>query len=387
MKRIALFTAFSPSSGGGGTNLRSITPALAETHTICWLYTSAAKCQGFEAGWLGQPLVGRGSPVHDMLATASLLVGTRSRALDALIQRLLSVECDAYWIVSHNEGMRVAWDLARKASRPVHLTIQDDWAGALCARSVRYRLLAPLANRLSDKTIKAVSSLDVTSEGMRSYYKDRAGVESVVIHPVVAGKLPEPIRELAPKKLTVGHAGSVYALAEFIQFVGVVKEYANRVKCPVEIKMWGAPLAADQLPDHVRSVVSLLPTCPEAKLVEQLASCHFLYAMYPFEGRLRVFARTSLPTKLSTYVQAQRPILGHGPPESTLAAFLRDTSTGVMWCNAQSQDGERAINALMQLSIDRRQWERAQDLYYGEGNVQTMRRVLDKLAADGAARE
>jgi hypothetical protein len=356
-------------------------PALAETYTIHWLYTSAAKWDGFESGWLGHPLVGRGSPVRDMLATASLLVGARSRALDALLENLLSVECDAYWIVSHNEGIRVAWELARKASRPVHLTIQDDWAGALCARSVRYRLLAPLANRLSDKTIKAVSSLDVTSDGMRSYYKDRAGVESFVVHPVVAGDLPDPVQELPPKKLTVGHAGSVYSLAEFIQFATALKKYAKMMKCPVEIKMWGAPLAPVQLPDHVKSIVSLLPACPEAKLVEQLASCHFVYAMYPFTRRLRVFARTSLPTKLSTYVQAQRPILGHGPAGSTLAAFLQDTQTGVMWSNTQVQSGVRSIRCLMEQSVDRQQWERVRDLYYGKANVSAMMQVFQKLTA------
>ena len=128
-------------------------------------------------------------------------------------------------------------------------------------------------------------------------------------------------------------------------------------------------------------MVTIRPACEEQELVGELARCHFLYAMYPFSRSLRTFTRTSLPTKLSTYVQAQRPILGHGPAQSSLATFLHDTRTGVMWSSANVQDGVRSINSLMQQSVDRQQWERAHELYYGKANVSAMVQVFEKLAA------
>lgn len=379
VKRIVLFSAFAPTGGGGGTNLRTILPRLLESYKILWLYTSREPSRGFEEGWLGAPIVGSTGPVSDILTTTSLLRGSPSAALERIIEKIISVKCDAYWVVSHNEGLRVAWELTQRSSRLVHLTIQDDWAGALCARSVRYRFIAPLANNLSDRTICKVASIDVTSDGMRNYYKRRIGVDGVVIHPAIPEQLPAPVDQFACDKVTVGHAGSLYAIGEFLTFAKALAEYAQESQCSAEIKMWGTALADKHLPGEIRNIVTTLPACVEQELVPELARCHFLYAMYPFRSSLRIFTQTSLPTKLSTYVQAQRPILGHCPAESTLAAFLQDTETGVVWSNTQVRYGVQSIRCLMQQSIDRRQWERVRDLYYGKSNVNAMVQVFQKL--------
>lgn len=384
--KICLFTAFSPAAGGGGTNLRSILPDVQASFEVAWLYTASAAVRGREDGWVGLPAVGGANPVKDVFQTCMTLGGKHSRRIEEIVTRLLAVPCDAYWVVSHNEGLRVALELCQRSERPVHLTIQDDWAGALCARSKRYKALAPLARRMSDRTIKAVFSVDVTSEGMREYYKQRTGIDSVVIHPVIPEQLPARVDQFACEKVTVGHAGSLYAIGEFVTFAKALAAFAAHNQRTAEIQMWGPSLAPKELPERIREMVTIRAACEEQKLVGELARCHFLYAMYPFSRSLRIFARTSLPTKLSTYVQSQRPILGHGPAESTLASFLQETQTGVMWSNAKVQDGVRSITSLMQLSVERRQWEQARDFYYGEANAHTMRLVLHKLTEDSSAR-
>jgi hypothetical protein len=379
--RICLFTAFSPAAGGGGTNLRSIVPDIQKSVEVVWLYTARSAVRGREDGWVGLPAIGWDNPVRDFFRTSVILGGGPSGKIEEIVARLLAVPCDAYWVVSHNEGLRVSLELCQRSKRPVHLTVQDDWAGALCARSKRYKTMIPLARRMSDRTIKAVSSLDVTSDGMREYYKQRTGVDSVVVHPVIPEQLPARVDQFACDKVTVGHAGSLYAIGEFLAFVKAVAAFARHNQRTAEIQMWGPSLAPKELPERIREMVTIRPACEEQKLVGELARCHFLYAMYPFSRSLRTFARTSLPTKLSTYVQAQRPILAHGPAESTLAAFLHDTQTGVMWSNTQVQDGVQSIRYLMQQSVDRQQWERAHELYYGKANVSVMVQVFEKLAA------
>ncbi len=382
--RVCLFSAFSPAAGGGGTNLRSILPDIEKTCEVSWRYTAESAVPGREDGWVGLPAIGGKSAAKDFFRTSTILAGLPSARIEEIVGRLLEVSCDAYWIVSHNEGLRVALELSERSERPVHLTIQDDWAGALCARSKRYKALGPLARRMSDKAISTVASVDVTSNGMRDYYKKRTGRESVVIHPVINQVLPVAVEEFAYDKVTVGHAGSVYAKDELIKFAKALLVYAKESQCSTEIRMWGPALKPQELPEEVRKIVTILPACEEQKLVGELARCHFLYAMYPFRRSMRIFTQTSLPTKLSTYVQAQRPILGHGPEESTLAAFLRDTQTGVMWINSKVEDGVQSIRCATRQVVDRRQWDETRDLYYGEANVGGMLGVFQKLATAAA---
>src|ERR1700744_6376060 len=96
--------------------------------------------------------------IKDVLQTRKMLSNGKILLIDNLVQKLIQIECDEYWIVSHNEGIRVAIELARRQNRPVHLTVHDDWAGALCARSIRYRFMSGLAKKMTVQVLKAVSS-------------------------------------------------------------------------------------------------------------------------------------------------------------------------------------------------------------------------------------
>ena len=64
MKRVVLFTAFSPASGGGGTNIRSLIPEIAKTFHIIRRYTSASAASEIKDGWLGNTIVGAGQQIH-----------------------------------------------------------------------------------------------------------------------------------------------------------------------------------------------------------------------------------------------------------------------------------------------------------------------------------
>ncbi len=52
--------------------------------------------------------------------------------------------------------------------------------------------------------------------------------------------------------------------------------------------------------------------------------------MYPAGGKYQLFRRTSLPIKVSTYVQAQRPIFAHTPADSTLACVVTKYKLGAV---------------------------------------------------------
>jgi hypothetical protein len=376
--RICLFTAHPPTGGGGGAILRSLVPELAAEYEISWCYVSAQAAAGYESGWLGAPVIGRSNFVVDIAATTALLAGHKSKAWELLLEKMSSLECDAYWIVSHNEGLCLARDLGLRTNRPIHLTVHDDWAGALCARSQRYFLLAPFAARLSDSVLRSATSVDVVSDGMKSHYFRRTGIKAEVVHRYI-GEDKITGRPKESCQVRVGHLGSIYSKSDLRDFLGSLKSYAAVSGAGVKVVFWGANLGSDELTGDLASFVDLRPNTDEHMIIDALQDCDFAYAAYPFSRRLQLFAQTSLPTKLSTYVAARRPILGHAPRESTLSAFLTETGVGRVWDNLNRQSGYDAIRNVLAMRPDANCWDRAAGAFFGKRNVATMARLLREM--------
>jgi hypothetical protein len=88
---------------------------------------------------------------------------------------------------------------------------------------------------------------------------------------------------------------------------------------------------------------------PEEAAIEELSKCSFLYCMYPDVPRFEVFRRTSQPMKLSTYIQAQRPIFAQTPEDSTLAAAVRKYRIGTVCTSSDRAGIEAALKVFLQL--------------------------------------
>ncbi|MDF2430501.1 MAG: hypothetical protein JWP44_132 [Mucilaginibacter sp.] len=371
--RICLFTAHSPNIGGGAVILRSLTENLKD-FDIEWKYIAKTPAAGYETGHLGTGFMGSGI-INDVLNTWAMLSDRSNQVIDQVVSQLMSVECDGYWIVSHNEGMRIALELSRRQRRPVHLTVHDDWEGALCARSVRYRFMKGVARKLTVTTLKKVNTADLISKGMQTYYQQLSGKKFDVCHRYLK---PEQVLNtggdlyLKTEVVNVGHIGSIYKKKDFIIFLDILKEYFTARKQAVIVHMWGLKMDINDLPEYIREHVKFYNTLPESQVIPELAKCAFVYSMYPLSKELSIFSKTSLPTKLSSYVQACRPIFGHCPADSTLAEFLDETKTGVSWTSRNKQDGFDALNKLLKTGTNNESWEAARQQYFGEKNLATM---------------
>ncbi|MXV17448.1 glycosyltransferase family 4 protein [Hufsiella ginkgonis] len=372
--RICLFTAHSPLFGGGGAVLRSLIAHLPEID-VAWHYTEERPAQGYESGYLGRGVMG-GNLLKDLGITWSLLNQQQVPALDALIQQLLRIHCDGYWIVSHNEGLRVALELAR-LGKQVHLSVHDDWAAALCARSFRYRLMGRAADRLTRATLREVPGFDVISEGMRAYYQQLSGRPGEVCHRYLPeGSIRSPLPRVKDG-LTAGHIGSIYDKKDFVSFLTLFKDFARRRNRQATVHLWGCHLTPDDMPEALRPHVQFHETLPEEVVVAQLADCDILYAMYPTSKALHRFSQTSLPTKLTSYLQATRPVFGHGPADSTLSQFLEATGTGAMWTGTDADAGFAALEKALETEPSHGTWLAARDHYFGEKNLMVMRRAFN----------
>ena len=373
-KRICLFTAHSPASGGGGTILRSLVENMPNI-SVTWCYTGS-KVQGYEAGYMGTGIMG-GNILNDISSTFTMINGFDNNGINELVGKMLNVPCDIYWIVSHNEGLRVAFELTkRQKERPVHLTVHDDWGGALAAQSVRYRLFTGLANKLTIKTLQTVSSFDVISCGMQKYYKDISGLNGDVCHRFLSAQSINAKPFKSGATVNIGHIGRLYKKSSLIALVRLLKKFYDTKGITPIVKLWGCHLTSDSLPSSLRSNVCFYPTASETEVIPQLANCDMLYAMYPLEKRLMVFAQTSLPTKLTSYLQAGRPILAHCPQSSTLAEYINTTGLGVIWKSDDETEGMATLAKMSLINLTEEQLLNARERYFGESNLHVMNRYL-----------
>lgn len=379
--RVCLFTSFHPDQGGGGSAcLQSVIPHFTKVD-IRWLYLGTNEAAFPNTRKIGRPLVG-GTLLRDLVCAPLYWAGWQSEKLHSIVAELQKEEADAYWIVAMNEGILVGNVVARRSGKPIHVSVQDDQAEAICRRSRRYRWLKPLALRLWDKLMKTASSVDTISDGMRRYYMKHRGIDSFVFHPYVPKLLPfsSPSDE---NELGIGHMGTIYSEDELCAFMQGAGAAASKLGRRLRLTFIGGnrfdPTKFSLLVPP-ESKIENLNEVPEAEALELLKNCQLLYAMYPFDDRNRVFRQTSFPTKLSSYIKLQRPIFAHTLEDSTLASFVSENSIGVV-CNSLSQDRIcDSIVSVIKDPVPPSNFEFARQKAYGSDRVTSLEDALYRLA-------
>jgi hypothetical protein len=367
--RIVLFTPYSPEIGGGSVQLRSHLAQMPDLN-IEWYYLSAAPVPGDHRQWLGKPL----SPLQfaaDLSARTGLLPGS-TRPVHDIASRM---EADLYWIVAHYEGISVASELL-SMGKSVHLTVHDEPL-AMLIRSRRYRALWPLMSLAFSRGLRGARSVDVTSANMRDYFKRKYNVNSFALYKYLA-ELPAMKFHLSENTLTVGHIGSLYHPDPFRNFVLACRSYAAKQNRSLKILRIGASPEIDKIASENLVTFENYGELLEQDALPMLATCDFVYAMYPEGFRFRGFRRTSLPIKLSTYIQAQRPIFAHTPADSGLAEVISKFGVGTV-CSSQSEDAIRqGVEGILQTKVTRDHFEALRSELMGPDQLLSLRNALTR---------
>lgn len=372
---VALFTSFSPEIGGGSVNLRTLIAGLRDVR-VTWYFLGPSREASPQRVSLGPPLVG-GPIGRDLIRTPVMWLGGQRTRIDALVDRILAGRHDCHWVVAMDEGIPVGLRLAQRAPAvPVHVTIQDDQEHGMYGRSRRYRYVARLTRKPVRQLLRAARSVDVTSEEMGHYYRAQLGLSSTVLHPIVAGPVPAVTPPRDPRRLTLGHIGAIYSAREFETMLHALKRAAAELGREPAGCFIGLLPRYRPLVEQLGIAVEMPDWLNESEAVQRLARCDFVYAMYPFDRRSEVFVRTSLPTKLTTYVQAGRPVLAHAPNESTLARTVVRFGIGVA-C------GENTVEAVAQgiaraatVECAPARFEELRSAFYGTDNATRLEALL-----------
>jgi hypothetical protein len=361
--RIALFTPFSPDIGGGAIQLKSLLPHLRDFE-INWYYLASAKAVSQPGTWLGPQLMG-GPLRQDLIQSARLWALRMSSRLREIVA---SMDADLYWVVAMNEGVLVALELI-ESGKPVHLTVHDDPISVF-QRSVRYRLLAPFMSSVFARVLKSARSVDVISCGMREFYRKKFGIPALVVYRYVEALPRIEGRVAADDVLRIGHIGTIYHAGEFREFVEALLAYGRRVGVSIRLLKIGRSREFEKVQREHPNLAEDLGDVSESLAIEHLSRCNFLYCMYPGGPRFEVFRKTSQPMKLSTYIQAQRPIFAHTPEDSTLADAVRKYRIGFVCAPLDRQGMEVALRDVQQLGdLPRERFERARTELLGVAQV------------------
>ena len=375
--RIALITPFSPEIGGGSVQFRSLLPELRDLD-IVWFYLAEKAARIQQAQWLGPPFTAR-QLLSDLCVRSGFLPG--STALARAFAS--SIQADLYWVVAHNEGISLATELCAMGKR-VHLTVHDDPV-CMFKRSRKYRVFVPLMSRQLSRLLQSVESVDVISPWMRDAYKQRYKIDSFPVYRFVP-ELPGVSSELAPGTFTVGHIGSVYQAEPFRRFFSACQQVSREVKRDFKVVRIGSSPDIDQLASANPQVFENCGEQDEERAITLLASCDFLYAMYPAGHRFRCFRQTSLPMKLSTYIQAQRPIFAHTPSDSGLASIVEKYKIGTVCTSNDEAELHNALQALLEKQIPRARFEEVRLDLMGPESLQQLRAALTSVALNSTAR-
>lgn len=339
--RMTLFTPFSPDIGGGSVQLRSHLAQLSDL-SVEWFYLAPAPVGGEHRHWLGHPLT-HAQLASDLSARSGLLPGS-TKAVREIAEKQ---DADLYWVVAHYEGISVAAELL-SMGRPVHLTVHDERLSMLIV-SRRFRALWPLMALVFSRVLKGARSVDVTSTAMRDNFKRKYNVDSFALYKYLP-ELPEVRPRLSEEHLSVGHIGKLYHAGPFRRFILACRSYAAAQERTLRIVRIGACQEMDKISSE-NVVFESHRDLLEQDALPLFATCDFVYAMYPDGFRFQGFRRTSLPIKLSTYIQAQRPIFAHTPPDSGLAQLIYKYPVGTV-CSSQSEGTiQQAIQRILQAKI------------------------------------
>jgi hypothetical protein len=367
--RIALFTPYSPEIGGGSVQLRSHLAQMPELN-VEWYYLSTAAVQGDHRHWLGKTLPPR-QFVADLSARSGFLPGS-TRPVREIVSRM---DADLYWIVAHYEGISVADELL-SMGKAVHLTVHDEPL-AMLIRSRRLRPLWPLMSPTFSRVLRSAGSVDVTSENMRDYFKRKYKVDSFALYKYLP-ELPAMEFHLSENALTVGHIGSLYHPDPFRKFVLACRSYAAKQNLFLKIVRIGDSPAVEKIASENLVTFENYGELLEKDALPVLATCDFVYAMYPPGYRFKGFRRTSLPIKLSTYIQAQRPIFAHTPPDSGLAQLICKYGVGTVCSSDSEHTIQQAIQLIRPAKITRHHFEVLRRDLMGPNQLLLLKNVLTR---------
>lgn len=370
-KKIVLFTPLPPSVGDGNQSLRTLIPHLRGIE-LTWTYLHHRTVDFQNSLCVGTSITN--GPLFSSILTMMSICRGESVQLRPVVEKLLGMNADRYWVIASREGLAVA-DMLIKAGQSVHLSIQEDPPSALLERSPKYWPLKALGEKQLARLLKRADSVDVASEAIKERYLSLYGIRTTHFYPYIE-KLPKvpPLKNDAVAR--IGLAGMLYSKHEAQIFARALKLAERHLVKPIEWHFWGIGAYHRQWLEKLKITTFFHPAESEERLVYSLAGMDGLYLMYPFDKKNETFRRTSYPAKLPIYLKAQRPIIAHMPTPAQAAEFVMDTNVGLVVPTLEPEEIARHIALLLFNPPLAGNYQVAKERWHGRENLERINQAL-----------
>jgi len=377
-KKIALFTPFNPVTGGGGTIFRSLIPQLegAEVH---WFYLAESKADIPGATLLGSPVLG-GAFVGDALNSARIFVTRKHPMVLEYARKIMEWEPEVVWVNAMNEGLLMGMMLRQLGANKLHVSVHDDPAG-LANKSRRYRHLAGFMDRSNRALLQIASSVDVVSEPMKRYYSQRYGVTAGVVYRYLGPFSVSATSAATEPTILVGHVGSAYSAPEVRAFLAALRSLERTDGVRFKVLTFGQSPVFMAAQEEFPGLIDGAGDVPELEVVKRLRQCVFVYSMYSFNRRHRIFRETSQPTKMSTYLMAARPILAHCPEGSSTIEMMTRFKLGACVTSMGQDALINGILRVVEFNLEIANVQAAIDCYCGKKNIDYLEECFGLMQA------
>jgi len=338
--RVILLTDYSADTqGGGAVILRS----LIDPENLIWIGLSkssnAEGLSSFDYRFIERSLfhTKNSSIILDSIFAYDLAAEVIKIAKKEDISKL--------WVVMHGATVHVAAILVKTNKFQIHASIHDDPVAYSLISRKRF-WLTPLVDKDLAYTLKKAKSIDVVSESMSAYYKRKYNVSSDVVHRAL-----EPIEKARAYDyeqygLSIGIIGNNYSYEQLPLLCRAMIGSSSIIGIKARLVIIGNGYGNRLKQEFYQNLdIEVTGHLGEKDGISTLQSCLLLYLNYPFTRNFQVFRSTSFPTKLSTYIQAVRPILIHAPSDSSV---IKLTSINMRkyiysWQNLMLEEGVKTL--------------------------------------------
>jgi hypothetical protein len=238
---------------------------------------------------------------------------------------LVRAGCTRAHVVAHGLDFWPAFAAARRLGLPTFLSVHDDLRYNL--RELPYRrwglTLMGRAWRSADHRFVITEALGREYDmryGARPWTVVTDGVEGV---PDVEPPEPTPLRVWFMGSLHLSYGANLAAL---LAALPLLDEPGDSPGARARLICRGGTPPLGAAPGRLDP----RPFASEAVALGDLREVHVAYLPLPLGREHSDFVRFSLPTKLITYLACGRPLLVHGPADSSTAELVRRHGAGVV---------------------------------------------------------
>ncbi len=216
---------------------------------------------------------------------------------------------------------------AAKALRcPLLVSVHDDPVNRVRVKGLPGWVVRAYEREFA-KTLRAAARCGVISDYMGEVYTQRYGVETTTLYLGVEEEKCLDPGELSPgkKPIVVGSVGSVNSAENWTTLLEAI-DRLNARHGEGSYRVLHVGNLAPSMP--VSKYLEVTGWVPEEMFVEQLRRIDIGFLNWSFSPDMAETARTSFPLKVTSYIQAQVPILALGPRDSTVVRFVRESRCG-----------------------------------------------------------